>query len=533
MSVFEKRPGMALAAGALTLSAVAGTGLFALHLSGTTTVATSPASAEQTAVPVAKPEPVAAKIRDVPAEAALTEALEKAPKDWKTAGSVQRSATPPLPFSCTAGGSAPAVALSRQFRVDSERVQVVATAYTAGLGAEAMARLMDDADSCAGGGVAVRVGDFDGKKPGVEAHRVFTYEGFSSAQVVAFRRGDVVVFIAGSEGAPLSRLARELNGHLAGRLEGVCADQKSTVEDARRSPWSAAGYRPYTVNDTVSVRDLPLPRLAKGSEVEAVGLPGPKIKIERAKPAEEPIYPVWPPMPDKKAVPKPPASPDKAPVTQAKVAVLAEDETGPGCGWAFTGMSPVAFDAKAAGQDNEERRAKATEQLAAGTVRWQRDVLEYWEAYDGYVDDAAEYKDYAADVRKVNKAWDAIGEKWDEYWVAYDAYQAALGTRSQFFVDQDNARARYQNALDQCEADNREAAEEARKQAEEREKERDEDEKDEGEGEDSEEQQEPAPAPAPVDCEAAVAVPAILSYAPPPAPSEPAQPKDPRPANRR
>jgi len=537
MSVFEKRPGMALAAGALSLSLVAGTGLFALHLAGAPLVGTKPEPAEQATAVEKTPEPVAAKIRDVPAEESLAGALEKAPKGWKTGGSVQRSATQPLPFSCPANGTAPAVALSRLFSVDRQRIQVVTTAYSAGLGAEVMDALIDDADSCAGGSVAVRSRAFDGKKPGAEAHRVLTYEGFNSAQVVAFRRGDVLVFISGAEDAPLSEMAREFDRHLADRLEGVCADQKSTARAAQRSPWSAEGYKPYTVEQKVSVRDLPLPRLPEDAEAEAVGLPGPKIKIQRARPAAEPVYPVWPPMPDRTEVPKAPASPDEAPVTQANVAVLAEDKTGPGCGWAFTGMSPVVFDAQAAEQTNAKRRQAAKDKLADGTVRWQQDVLDYWEAYDRYVDEAAEYKDYAADVARVNKAWDAIGEDWADFWVAYDAYEAKLAERSQFFVNQDNARIRYENALDQCAADNREAAADARKQAEDREKKADEDEQDKDEKdkdkEDSKQEVTEEPAPVQVDCDSAVTEPAILSQAPPPEPSEPAQPEDPRPADRR
>lgn len=533
MSVFEKRPGMALAAGALSLSLVTGTGLFALHLAGAPLVGSEPEPTEQATAVEKAPEPVAARIRDVPAEESLAGALETAPKGWKTGGSVQRSATQPLPFSCAPDGTAPAVALSRLFSVDRQRIQVVTTAYSAGLGAEVMDALIDEADSCAGGSVAVRSRAFGGKKPGAEAHRVLTYEGFNSAQVVAFRRGDVLVFISGAEGAPLSDAAREFDRHLADRLEGVCADQQSTAGDARRSPWSAEGYKPYTVEQKVSVRDLPLPRLSEDAEAEAVGLPGPKIKIQRARPAAEPVYPVWPPMPDRMEVPKAPASPDEAPVTQANVAVLAEDKTGPGCGWAFTGMSPVVFDAQAAEQANAKRRQAGKDKLADGTVRWQQDVLDYWNAYDRYVDDAAEYKDYAADVAKVNKAWDAIGEDWSDFWVAYDAYEAKLAERSLFFVNQDNARNRYENALDQCEADNRDAAEEARQQAEDRKKESDEDEKDEDKKDNKKQEETEEPAPAQVDCDSAVTEPAILSQAPPPEPAEPEQPKDPRPADRR
>lgn len=56
--------------------------------------------------------------------------------------------------------------------------------------------------------------------------------------------------------------------------------------------------------------------------------------------------------------------------------------------------------------------------------------------------------------------------------------------------------------------------------------------KDEDKEEPKEEEQE-QPEVRQVDCDSAIGVPAILDWAPPPVPSEPAPPADPRPENRR
>ncbi|HEX2248445.1 MAG TPA: hypothetical protein VHH13_12945, partial [Arthrobacter sp.] len=437
MSVFEKRPGMALAAGALALTAVAGGGLCALYLSGTPFVASEHVSVEEEATGNAAPKPVFAEIRDMPAEKVLSAALAEPPKGWRPSGTLQRSASQPLPYSCVVNDTAPSVALSRLFSVDGERVQVVTAAYTAGLGAEVMRQQVKEAQSCAGSAVAVNESKVGGKDPGAEAHRVFTYKGTSAAQVVSFRRGDVLAFLVGAPDAPLSRIARQLDDHLAAGLKDVCVDQKSVAADASRSPWSAAGYKPYTVKDKVAVRDVPLPAVPAGSGIEGVPLPGPEIKVEHVQPAAEPSYAVWPPMPKRMDVPEPPKSPAKAAVTETTIRILAEDKQGPGCGWVFTGMSPMVFDAQAAEQTNAERRQEATRKLAAGTQQWQQSVLDYWTAYDKYGKAADNYKGYAKEVREVNKAWAAIGEEWDAYWVSYAAYENALGARAQFFLDQE------------------------------------------------------------------------------------------------
>ncbi|SDQ92426.1 hypothetical protein [Arthrobacter crystallopoietes] len=532
MSVFEKRPGMALAAGALALTAVAGSGLCALYLSGTPFVASEQVSVEEKASESAAAKPIFAEIRDMPAEKVLSAALAEPPKGWRPSGTLQRSASQPVPYSCAVNDTAPSVALSRLFSVDGDRVQVVTAAYTAGLGAEVMRQQVEEARSCAGSAVAINESKVGGKDPGVEAHRVFTYKGSSAAQVVSFRRGDVLAFLVGAPDAPLSRIARQLDDHLAAGLKDVCVDQKSVAADASRSPWSAAGYKPYMVKDKVAVRDVPLPTVPAGSGIEAVPLPGPKIKVEYVQPAADPYYAVWPPMPKQMDVPEPPKSPAKAAVTETSIRILAEDKQGPGCGWAFTGMSPMVFDAKAAEQTNAERRREASQKLTAGTQQWQQSVLDYWTAYDKYGQAADDYKDYAKEVRKVNKAWAAIGAEWDAYWVSYAAYESALGVRAQFFRDQENAEWSYLNALAQCEADNRRAAEQPKPKPKPEPEDSDDKDKDEDKEEPKEEEQE-QPEVRQVDCDSAIGVPAILDWAPPPVPSEPAPPADPRPENRR
>ena len=522
MSIFEKHPAVALAVGALCLASVTASGLVALQLSGMPMVLPrepAPAVAE-----AASPVAISAVLADSPASTSLTALLEEPPAQWKPDGPLQRGVALPVPYSCDIG-AAPSVALARSFKVGKVSVQVVSAAYTAGLGAEAMDNLLDNASDCAGSSVDVDGEDLD--TPGVQAHRDYTAKSGRTMQVVTFRRGDVLTFVVGKADARLRKLAKQLDKKLAGALEGVCTDQKSDAGDAARSPWSTDGYKPFTRTSTVAIRSVSPPQAPSDGGDRAVPMPAPTLKVKAATPAAEPSYPVWPLMPEAREVPKPPKSPAAEPATSAKVRVLADDPAGPGCGWSFTGMAPVPFDAEDAAAANRKRTSAAEEKLAAGVGKWQQSVLDYWDAYDQYRTEVKEYKDYAAAVAKVNKAWDKIEAQWDEYWSEYAVYQQALAERSTFFTRRDNAQADYRDALAECEADNREAEQDYRQA------ERDyQDAVDEAEDED-EDPPEPPAEPEPVDCEAAIQAPSILNWAAPDEPTAPATPADPRPKDQR
>ncbi|NKX53503.1 hypothetical protein [Arthrobacter mobilis] len=509
MSVLEKHPVLALAAGALALAAVAGTGVAALSMTGAPLAYQRPAAVGGRTVGQTAPEAVIARIKDSPAESVLAKMLDSPPKGFKPTGIVQRAAVPPVPFSCPAAGTAPAVSVSRLFSVEGKRIQVVLAAYRAGQGAEVLQEQLDHAGSCADDGITVVEAGIEGRDPGIEAYRVFAYQGQAASQVLAVRRGDVLAFYVGDEAAPLVELARGFDRALARRLEPVCADQKSTVADARRNPWSGEGYQPYAVRTAVAVRDMSLPQQPAGSDVLMVQLPGPEIKIKKVEPTMQPWYPVWPAMPEPMEFPEPPESPDPGADTEQAVRILAEDKTGPGCGWAFTGMSGVPFDEAAAARTNAERTSKALVSLAKGQQQWQQDVLDYWKEYGTYKEKALKYKKYAAQVRKVNAAWADIEGDWNEYWARYAQYQSALAEHNRFLADQAVARTSYSKALDRCAKENEEVLEEA------------------------EEAEEDEEAPETVDCQDTVDWPAILSRTAPEVPAEPVPPADPRPEDAR
>jgi len=502
MSMLDKHPVLALAAGALTLAAISGTGIAALSLSGAPLAYQSPAVDNGPAVGRAQPEAVLAKIKDSPADSVLNGVLESPPAGWKPAGTLQRAAAQPVPFDCPVGGTAPSVSASRLFSTGGHLVQVVLAAYRAGLGAEVMKQQLDRYQSCAGDDIQVQQGSLGGTVPGVEAHLVYASKGQSVSQVLATRRGDVLAFYVADAKTPVTKLARTFDLRLGSKLNPVCANPRSRPADASRSPWSAAGYRPYTVSTGVAVRDMAVPQKASASNLLMVELPGPTLKVRKVEATVQPWYPVWPPMPEPMEYPEPPKSPDPAATTEKAVQVLTEDKVGPGCGWAFTGMPAVPFDKNAADKANAERTQKAVQALLDGQQQWQQEVLDYWKAYSLYKEKVAEYKKYAARVSKVNAAWAEIEDDWNQYWTRYARYQDALAAHNRFLGDQAQARTAYAKELERCTDENKKAVKEAQEADEE---------------------------PETVDCRKEVKYPAILSQAAPEVPAEPSPPADPTP----
>ncbi|MCG2621509.1 hypothetical protein LVY72_06210 [Arthrobacter sp. I2-34] len=502
MSVLDKHPVLALAVGALTLAAISGTGLTALSLSGAPLAYQSPSTAGAPAVGRAQPEAVLAKIKDSPADSVLNGVLESPPQGWKAAGTLQRAAAQPMPFDCPVDGTAPSVSVSRLFSTGGHLVQVVLAAYRAGLGAEVMKQQLARYDSCAGDDIVVEQGSINGKQPGVEAHLAIASKGQAVSQVLATRRGDVLAFYVADAKTPVVKLARAFDVRLGSKLNPVCANPRSQPADASRSPWSASGYKPYTVSTGVAVRDMAVPQNATAANVLMVQLPAPTLKVKKVDATVQPWYPVWPPMPEPMAYPEPPKSPDPAATTEKAVRILTEDKTGPGCGWAFTGMPAVPFDSAAADKTNRELTRKAVAALLTDQRQWQQEVLDYWKAYGKYKEQVAEYKKYAAKVSKVNATWAGIEDDWNQYWARYARYQDALATHNEFLGDQADARTKYAKELERCTDKNKEIVKES-------------------EAADVD--------PETVDCRKEVGFPAILSQTPPAVPAEPAPPADPAP----
>lgn len=458
---FTQKPAPALLAGTGAVTAVTVLTTVALVLIGLPPTATpAPAAPQKDA------QAVTAAWAPSPATAALTAALNQPPAGWSVQGDLQRLVTPPVPYSCPQAGTAASVSLARSFTFGGVRFQVTVLAYTAGIGAEAAERQAANAYLCAGPETGLSLWGIDG--PGRDARHAVTSRGGIRASVVSFRRGDVMVYVTGNPTAPLQDLAAAFDGALTGRLKNVCVNQDSTTGDAARTPWSAAGYRPYTEEAKVSIPPVPLPDTTPAPTaspsptasvtatpsprptVERVPLPGPDLVERVAEPKDQPPFPVAPAMPEPVARPEAPEAPPAEAVTEKVLQVPAEDAAGPGCGWAFTGMKPLPFDAVATEAARSTLLEKARTGLESGAKTWQSSILAYWSSYARYRKAAEAYNAYADRVDEVNRAWTVTEKAWEQYDEAVADRSRLLQERDAFRARQDKARKAYEAAAKRC-----------------------------------------------------------------------------------
>jgi len=441
-------PAAALAFGGGAIGAVGAGIAGVLILAGVPSV-----QAPQQAPPAAEqaPAPVAAW-QDSPASQALAQALSKAPDGWSKDGDTQRAVTPPFPYSCPQPGTAPAVSLAQAYNVSGARVQVVVQAYTAGAGADAMTRQLGNVGVCSGSDGSAYVTTTSSPAPGIESHQANTNRGGIKATVISSRRGDVLTHVIGTPGAPVQALSVAFDTVLERALQGKCLQEDSKASDASRSPWSAAGYKPYTAPQKVSIAAAKLPDIPSGTTATRTELPAKVPEITEVAPLPKPSYPVWPAMPDHMDLPVAPDAPDPKAPTEASIDVPSADQGGPGCGWAFTGMKAPAFDTAAAEKTRTELTLTAITKLNDQAKTWQTSVLDYWVKLAAFDKAANAYKDYAKAVTDANTAWAATGKLWDTYNQNLASYQKQVKARADFQDRKKAAAADFDKAVAACSA---------------------------------------------------------------------------------
>jgi hypothetical protein len=502
------RPGVWLAASVAALALVAGAGFAGLNYLGL-----SPTSAAVPAVDLNAP--TALDLASSPASAALNGALAAAPAEWTRVGVQKASIAGPFPFSCAPTGTVPVLSESQDYSLAGTPAKVTLTAYTAGLGAEALNILNAGAAACKAGSDQIRQVALPGV--GTEAFSLTLTRGGSEASVVSFRRGDIVGFVASTDSSASAGVAQALDQLLAPVLDSTCTTQASAPADAKRNPFAASSYDPFHVPVTVTVKDPGLPKIGSTEDYIAHDLAAP-IEIPAAvTPNVLPVYPVWPDMPAGVAVPAPLVVPAVSAPTSAVLSVPAADVDGPGCGWAFTGMTAPEFDEKA-GEANKKALTKAAKKSQASAVKtWSKAVTSYWKAFEPKATEVAAYRVYADQVTAANVAWNQIAAEWAGYNATYAVYQAELAAQVKFVAEQTAANDAYVAAIAACEMENGQPSSTPTPAP----------------------TSAPVPTPTPtatvkpttsVDCYETVTQPAISNQSPPAVRPEPAKPANPRPA---
>ncbi|MCH8613059.1 hypothetical protein [Arsenicicoccus dermatophilus] len=371
------------------------------------------------------PQPTAARAPAAPAAAVVTKLLQSAPAGLPPglddSASVPGTVAPAVAPSCDTP-VAPVLSRSRTWAAPPGSpgagggVTITATVYSAGAGAPAMDAMLLARKQCIGDATVTKA-----PGPGVQAVRASRTKGKIDTRSVVFRRGDVVVSVSGT-GMPVPEdVATDVDERLQQLLGGgVCADPAATTADFSRSP--LVERRRWTGLQVAASVDLPgqgtpLPELAVAHA--ATPLPAPVTPT----PPAAPYWPESAPAP----VPSPsePTAPAPYPV-RTTYPSPAPDRTGPGCGWAFTGMTPPTYDEQAAARTVAERRDAAIAGMRDAVAAYPAAVQAYEQAWTAYQAQAQAWTTYATQAQQVETAWAAIRTQQEAYRQALADYQKAV-----------------------------------------------------------------------------------------------------------
>jgi hypothetical protein len=439
---------------ALGVVAALSAGLLVLTL-GALVVAGVDLRARGSAAEAAEPEPTpsasTAALVQTPAEEVVIGTLSATIRGWTPAAGLTWSAGTPFDEECDRPEETDAtVAASRVYTADGRQVILTVAAYPAGLGPVALAGWGEVLGECSGPvGRVIDVG------PGTESVTAWIRptEGRPGAAVLIWRRGDVLASVALPTSDPdgLAERAADVDPVLLAVLRDRCADISSRLADAARSPYvDRTAFTGRTVDVSVTVPPVaeptPPPEITPAPPGYSPA-PLPSVSFP-TRPAE----PVWPAdLPTPVGSPVPPASPSPAPVATV-VPSRAEDPSGPGCGWAFTGMVAPPYDAALEAELARQRVEQAQGLLLAEQAQWQEFLVGYWAQVPFYEEQAALFSAYAAEVAEVAAAWDLIVDQREAYDEAVEAYNAAVIARDAFLAEQAAARVAYETALAACQA---------------------------------------------------------------------------------
>lgn len=465
-----------------------------------------------------------------PAMSKLTQSMEEPPAGWQGTGTIMTSPQTPYPFSCVTDGINPVVAVAKNFEASGSSIQVVATTYSAGLGAQGMKGKFDKANICAGGDAYYSLSTLQGL--GAEAYQANVSKTGLNTRTVIWRYGDIVVYlIADRNNNNAAMLANVFQENMMAKLAGACVAEDYAEDAPARNPFSGLKYSGYFADKKVTIPKMATPKVPTTATYKATSLPGPAVDVQDVeRPIQPTEYPVWPLLPAEMTKPAAPKSPASEIPSEKNVKIMAEDKTGPGCGWAFTGSTAPLFDSKIADGYNAEQETKGVSELTSAAKKWQSDVLAYWEAYDKFKQDIPAWDAYVKQVNDVKDAWHKIDTAWANYKEAKAVYDDQVRARDDFLSRQKAAKAAYDKNVEQCKAQDAadtKKAEEDRKKAEE-----DKNKPSPSASPTASPSATPTETPAPrVDCPAQR--PEILDQSAPTVDEAPKAPADPRPANAR
>lgn len=255
-------------------------------------------------------------------------------------------------------------------------------------------------------------------------------------QVLAWSRGDVLVTLAAGQVSP--EAAQAVDERVLSALTPVCTNLAPTGADATRNPRHEA-YEQYAV--PAEVRIEPSGQVP----VDTSAVPG----LADAPPMTMPRGIAGPPAPVPPPAPAVLADPG-AEVLSTVVTVPAVDQTGPGCGWAFTAAAGPRVDAGAIARQDEATRTQARADLLSGQARWITARAELEATLPSHLEAVAAWNDYVVAAAAVRAQWDDQARALADYDAALKSWTAASQAREAWVARRQAAQGAYDDQVRMC-----------------------------------------------------------------------------------
>lgn len=261
---------------------------------------------------------------------------------------------------------------------------------------------------------------------------------FATGESVMWMRGDVLISLASGD---VSAAALEaLDAQVLGHLGPVCASLEPTAADATRSPVHPAYAQPTAVQ-AVTITDAGIPNVDPAAVPVLAELPSMSL----------PAGVSGPPVPDAVEAPVAPVVPGPQ-VTSAEIVVPVFDETGPGCGWAFTATKPANVTREGVEKQVADLNTAKSDELTAAQAQWKKDVQAFDDALVSFIPAATAWNEHVEATRVVHMSWANQRAALDAYEVAKRAWDDAVQVRADLIAAQESAERQWLDAQAQCDA---------------------------------------------------------------------------------
>ena len=371
---------------------------------------------------------------NLPASKAVADLIKPVPAGF---GGTEVTSGParvtPLPGTqCAESPLAPVVSATRSWASgsgESRGLELVVASYGAGIGGS----VMDQVDQAACGQVSWS------DVPGADAVRILD----GDVSTVLIRRGDVVAAIRAT-GTPIpDEAVADLASRMESELPALCADISSGRGDARRNPYVAPDRFTGRLVDEKVLPDQTVP-----TQISEAQLPD----LADVTVPDPPAFPYWPAnLPAAVTKPEVPSLPTP-PMDSKTIQVRTQDETGPGCGWDFTGAVAPPFDKAAADAARDRATVAARKTISEDGARYASEADAYVAAAKQFREDAVIWNNYAVQIAEIATAWGKQRSAQQTYANDLSAYNNAVNARSSFLSRQAEAKRIYDDQVLACAA---------------------------------------------------------------------------------